>query len=173
MRLSFWVCDGRGPDQAVFICSSWKDWSGYTWTLTSWNINAGEGEGRERERKRDRERERWSRGSLMNLLRAHCHVDAESLMLLPGHCLPSMNQFDICLWQPITRRHTPTQLYCAIFALKVKLSWHTRHTFVLFTSHDLQSTETILAYYIVLIVYKIGLKLFSMWFTLSLTVSAV
>jgi len=57
---------------------------------------------RERERKRDRERERWSRGSLMNLLRAHCHVDAESLMLLPGHCLPSMNQFDICLWQPIT-----------------------------------------------------------------------
>lgn len=40
------------------------------------HINAGEGEEREREKKL---------GGLMNSLRAHCHVDPETLMLLPGH----------------------------------------------------------------------------------------
>lgn len=69
-----WARDGRRPGRAAFICSSLMEWSGYTWTLTGWDTYTQVKVRRERE-------------SLMNSLKAHCHVAVESLMLFPGHCV--------------------------------------------------------------------------------------
>lgn len=94
------VC-GECVDVSAPACQGWMRRAGASdclliikavkwlcWTLTDWDRSAGEGERRQRQR-----------ALLMNSLTAQCHVEAASWTL----CLPSMNQCDIRLWQPITR----------------------------------------------------------------------